>query len=433
MNIRHYLFACLALISSLTACKHEQDTVPPTDTNSPIDSSPVTEVGQPQGNPTSQTIGPEGGSLSTPDGAVQLVIPAGAINKATTITIQPITNHAPNGLGLAYRFLPDGTQFAKPATLTFRYRASAVAANDPDMLDVVFQDTDRHWQGVAGASADTANHQISVPMPHFSDWSAFEKAKIKSVDIEGVSQLDLGESARLKLVDALLPPLIKAPAGDSLVMDLSTVKWSVAGGEVNGRITSNGTEAIYTAPSSYPPQNPVAVVAEITMKGNIKKVFLIKTILIGADYFTCTIGGKQFNWTKISCVQLGSIAGSHISGYNTNPAQSLNINLFSTLKVGSYPYIDPRTSQPNAGGCWAEFSDDYATGSGYISAIVPCSPDWLLSPGAVTITQIDEVNGETYVRGHLTGAYSKPPSDCPQDILTKSIQGDFRIKAKIRN
>ena len=433
MNVRRYLFACWILISSMTACKHEQE--PIINPTPPVDSGPVTEVGQPQGSLTSQTIGPEGGSLSTPDGIVKLVIPAGAVNKATVITIQPITNQAPNGLGLAYRFLPDGTQFAKPATLTFQYRASAVAANDPDMLEVAFQDNDRRWQGVAGVSVDTASHQISVPMPHFSDWTAFEKAKVESVDIDAASQLDLGASTKLKLVEALLPPLVKAPAGDSLVMDLSTVKWSVAGGQANGQITFSGKDPIYTAPGSYPPQNPVAVVAEITMKGNIKKVFLIKSILIGKDYFTCTIGGKHYDWSKLTCVQLGSIAGSHISGYDANASQTLNINLFSTLKVGYYPYIDPTKSGPESGGSWAEFSEDYGTGTGYISAIVPCSvpPTWLLSPGAVTITQVDEVNGETYVRGHLSGTYYKPPTDCPQEIEQKSIQGDFRIKARIRN
>ena len=54
----------------------------------------------PNGIPVSKTIGSGGGTVSI-DGAVEIEIPAGALSADTEITIQPVTNNAPNGNGNA--------------------------------------------------------------------------------------------------------------------------------------------------------------------------------------------------------------------------------------------------------------------------------------------------------------------------------------------
>src|SRR4051812_31198421 len=109
------LLGCI-LASGILSCKDKGNA-----SVDPIPEQSVTDAGKPVGNSTSKAIGVEGGTITSPDGNVQLNIPAGALSKTTIITIQPVTNEIPGGMGHAYRFSPDGTQFSKPATLTFSY------------------------------------------------------------------------------------------------------------------------------------------------------------------------------------------------------------------------------------------------------------------------------------------------------------------------
>src|SRR5689334_25354390 len=65
-----------------------------------------TALGIPDGNPVNKEIGPLGGSIASGDGRVQLIFPEGALTTNTLISIQPTTNPAPNGSGMAYDFEP---------------------------------------------------------------------------------------------------------------------------------------------------------------------------------------------------------------------------------------------------------------------------------------------------------------------------------------
>lgn len=95
-------FASLLLLIAFAACKKSNDPAielpPPT----------PTAVGTPDGAAVTKNIGAAGGTILSSDGMLELVIPAGAVATPTDITIQPITNHAPNGVGKGYRCLPDG-------------------------------------------------------------------------------------------------------------------------------------------------------------------------------------------------------------------------------------------------------------------------------------------------------------------------------------
>src|SRR5687767_14935758 len=81
----------------------------------------VTPVGANDGTPISKTIGSGGGGITSSDGEMELIIPAGALTADTEITIQPIANNAPNGRGKAYRCTPNGLQFAKDITIKLKY------------------------------------------------------------------------------------------------------------------------------------------------------------------------------------------------------------------------------------------------------------------------------------------------------------------------
>jgi hypothetical protein len=64
---------------------------------------------------TTQTIGPLGGRISA--GPHTLVIPPGALDEPTTITMTQPTGDGVN----AVRFAPEGLQFERPAALTMSY------------------------------------------------------------------------------------------------------------------------------------------------------------------------------------------------------------------------------------------------------------------------------------------------------------------------
>src|SRR5450755_5139363 len=81
----------------------------------------ITAIGTPIGIPVTKTIGAAGGTIISADGRAELDIPAGALSSDLAISIQPITNECPNGAGVAYDFLPNGTKFLIPATLTIHY------------------------------------------------------------------------------------------------------------------------------------------------------------------------------------------------------------------------------------------------------------------------------------------------------------------------
>ena len=68
----------------------------------------------------SAVIGVDGGSVTTPAGAV-VTIPFGAVDRPITVTVQTGTAPAPDGVGAVsplYQFGPEGTVFAKPVTVS---------------------------------------------------------------------------------------------------------------------------------------------------------------------------------------------------------------------------------------------------------------------------------------------------------------------------
>lgn len=71
-----------------------------------------TSLGTPAGNKTSKLIGPDGGIISSDDGKLELVFPAGALDIATDISIQPITLVIPNA-NKAYQFRTFGHPVSK--------------------------------------------------------------------------------------------------------------------------------------------------------------------------------------------------------------------------------------------------------------------------------------------------------------------------------
>lgn len=285
--MKHYLTA--AFLFFLSACK-TQDPGPST-------GGGPTDVGNPQGEVVSQVVGASGGTLVSSDGSVRLEIPAGALSSDTRISIQPISNEAPNGVGLAYRFLPDGTQFHKPARLTMSFRGASSAAYDP--IRIAFQDKDAFWYPAEEVSANSDTREVTVSMPHFSDWSVVEMQQLENIHLQGDKGfLDLGESAELQVLE--LEPLTP---GKPLKRRPATVRmWEVTGSG-NGTIQANGNSAVYTAPTTLPQQNPVVITVEVKLGSSVAHLVLSKEIFVGASSGTFFIDGQRYTCTKVNLVE----------------------------------------------------------------------------------------------------------------------------------
>lgn len=160
------IFTALLALSACSPAGGGQGTVPPAqETPSP---SPV---GTPAGERLQVTIGPAGGSLSTPDGAVRVEVPPGALSGDQVLGLQPISTTAPGGTGRAYRLTPEGLTFARPVRLTFAYTAEDLVGSAPGALSLGFQDQRGVWQMYRRPTRDLAARTVSVETSHFSDWS----------------------------------------------------------------------------------------------------------------------------------------------------------------------------------------------------------------------------------------------------------------------
>ncbi|MFC5412025.1 hypothetical protein ACFPMF_22060 [Larkinella bovis] len=418
MKHAYYLVAGWLLLSSLCACRPAPTTIDPEPPGTEQPGSPgdVTEIGQPQGAAVSQTIGPEGGTLSTADGRARLTIPAGAVEKATTISIQPITNHTPQGVGQAYRFLPDGLQFKKPALLTFQYADSDVADSAPAALGIAYQRANKIWYAVEGKQVDTQKREVSVPMPHFSDWSLFEQFHLVLASGSNRGYLNYGESVTLEFVEIASltgkgeEPLVTKNTGGQAN---SGLKWSLLG---EGKLTYDKTSATYTAPTSQPKQNPVTISVEVTFTNSPAKLILVRQFFIGPGYIKINFLGQERVYTVGVFLNDEEPAYSAIVGGTLTEMFSIE---FSNGREGSvFRFHD----ESDAGRCRVNFEN--SSGDQYDSGHSWCNGEDMIANGQVVFEKY--VPG-SYVKGKISGNLINYKDHCTKS--GPAISGEFYVRA----
>lgn len=121
-------------------------------------------------SPASQVIGASGGTLSTADGALVIQVPAGALTSDVTLTAAPITASASRAVGQTWRIEPEGTTFATPVTITFKYTDAMLKGKPPENLKIAYQSAGASWTSLTPTLDKTAK-TVSVTSSHFSDWS----------------------------------------------------------------------------------------------------------------------------------------------------------------------------------------------------------------------------------------------------------------------
>lgn len=265
---------------------------PPATDDTPIPSP----VGTPVGAPSTKNIGISGGTVVSTDKKIELDIPAGAISANTDITIQAITNTAPNGVSNAYQLSPDGIKFLKPITLKIHYTDDELASTLSDLMGIAFQDNTGVWYRLKNITNNVASKIISASIAHFSSWTLFDVYMLNPAS----ANVKVNETVPLEV--SYVVPSNDDDELSPLFPKNATIIWSVNGvtngNSSVGTLTNNNTRSVYKAPSKAPAQNPVAVSAQIQLNikyqgKTINKASLVSNILVGGQEYLLEIVFKQ--------------------------------------------------------------------------------------------------------------------------------------------
>ena len=304
----------------MLSCKKNDPPTPVAD-STPI----ITDKGTPTGDPVTATIGPSGGTIQTSDGNISITIPQDALSSATQISIQPITNNGPSGLGSGYSLLPEGTTFSKPVKLTFHYDSTILNGSNENFLWIVTQANDGSWNAMLNSDLDTISKTVTVESTHFSAWMLGTPFQLEP----GNKIVKPGEVVNLKLLyyvrqkttsgnntsaqlsantaevgDDDLQPLV--PIYAQKYGQFKILSWSMNGSTASvsnssGSLSASGVNATYTAPGTIPKNKMVAVTVNMQLKdikGKISFLSMNTNFTISDDYLNLKMDGKSYFYNQ---------------------------------------------------------------------------------------------------------------------------------------
>jgi hypothetical protein len=262
-------------------------------------------------------MGPAGGAISTPDGELTLLFPAGALKEATAITIQPVENKVPGPFGKrAYVFGPAGLKTAKPVEVVRHYQPEEMNGTAPEVVGVAYQDADNTWRGRLDLQVDKTNQTLTTTVPDFGHPMGYYEQFFMYPDS---AVLSIGQKEEIEIWyqkgrkdtdrdDFFVPlPGVGTNGPNAWVLNNTQIRnWRVNGklqgqagqkpDPVSGHFTpaDEGAWGTYYAPAAIPPagQNPVAISVELNLKGK-GMVMLVGNFRIVSPA-SMTINGKKY-------------------------------------------------------------------------------------------------------------------------------------------
>jgi len=212
-----------------------------------------TEVGAPQGDKVTQTIGPAGGAISSADGRLTITVPPNALSANVMFSIQPITNKSDGGVGLAYRLEPSGKVANSPIQLSFHYSDQDLTNTLPDALRLSYQDEKGAWHQIESVSVDETQKLITISTTHLSDWAPKWSRGFTYGPMSATVRV--GEQVRIR-ADAC--EAMATPSGDRInrCRVASECQWTLKG---EGTLSAGDPPKTYTAPAKKPYPNHVTV------------------------------------------------------------------------------------------------------------------------------------------------------------------------------
>lgn len=257
-----------------------------------------TEVGTPVGDKVSKEIGPQGGTLTSPDNRLTLTVPPNAVSENVSFSIQPISNNVQDAIGPAYRLEPSGRVSSAPLEISIRYTEQDIEGAFPQTLHIAYQDEKRAWHEQSSAKLDAATRTITVSTTHLSDWSFYMGEYIKIVPSR--ADVRVGKSVKLNVQSCQFNYWFAwIIYGRKKVCEEKG--WSSETGfpyKLNGSGTLKGEfpGALYTAPATQPKPNVVTVTYQAPMFPKDISALEAKIRIIGQGYrATGTYEGMTFS------------------------------------------------------------------------------------------------------------------------------------------
>ena len=293
-----------------------------------------TEAGLLIGEIASKTIGPEGGSIASVDGKIELFFPAGALSSATEISVQPMINNLPGAIGYAYRFEPSGIQFAKPVTYILHYTDEEAEVCTPDLMAFGLQDHSGKWEYAQYEGWDSVAKTLTGFIKHFSGFASYSQMRLIPTSYE----LRVEDTLTIHIVKITPDHNRKYDPHDAYI-DLSkkTAIWMVNGRQ-NGSLADGFTVPLedvygavyadYIAPRRLPDKN--ILIQVIIVAGNKKAPKVERT-------FTCKI--KLYDEYKIlirDTIESRVGEGTFVADSGTFVAK-ITVDNISITDVRNYP------------------------------------------------------------------------------------------------
>ena len=336
--------------------------------------------GTPTGTLVTQTVDNTGGAVTSSDSRMELKIPAGALASATAVSIQPLTNTAPNGGGDAYRFGPEGTTFSQPVTITFHLNSAAEVA----MIDSGFiatQGSDGLWRSQPGQTRDANAKTISVTTTHFTDWALLQTLVLKpdTARVRVTTSADFDPQILYSGDDLLNPPtnlknLPIAPAPITMTDQGTNHVWAVnsapGGTAGTGLIMEINWKGHYTAPPNVPNPNPLTISLSVSV-GNQKVIAVASADVYAQEQWTgdstvTSVDGTKMDATFTFAQIPGTVGTSHLQFQILQG--TVHITPPATTSAGCPLSVDPTTHAMAANE--GSMTADYSLGNGPNSPMV---------------------------------------------------------------
>ena len=291
----------------------------------------ATPKGEPIGEKTEMIIGKQGGTLVSFDGKIEIVIPLDALQKNTTISIQPVTPTAQEAIGNGYDFEPSGTQFKKEVTLIYHYTEEDAEEGSPELMGIALQNNEGYWNQVNDVITDSIAKTITGKILHFSRYNPAWKIQFiifsRRLKVNKKSLVGLVASGDHRLNDYLLANQFYFGPNTSTTFYVNGVNH---GNSIEGFMSSEirGQE-IFQAPQIVPNRNPVVVMVEIhDRSGHI--TYKKSKVLVYDHAYEVTMESMQQGPTY-SYLDKGSFVVS-LEGVNARIIETVNENSTDKLE-----------------------------------------------------------------------------------------------------